>query len=478
MGAKAKTRHRNQGRLVPHPAHEVIPSPQPETRMLRVKLAAFLFFVAVIARLSFLGHPSQVVFDEVHFGKFVTSYASTGSRFFDIHPPHAKLLVAAAVRLFGYDGKQKFENIGEKYGSTSPWAFRIVPALVGSAIPLVFFLFLLQTGASVAAAFLGGLAIALDNGFLIQARVISLDGLLVLSQLGAVCLALAARNRKGMKRVQYFTLSGLCCGLAVGSKFTGLTAPVLVTLIIGYEIWRDRSFKNVVQLLHCFGHVVFFAAAIYLLGWKIHFLLLDKPGSGDAFYTLSGHFFKDLKIAHESMLSKNYGLTASHPNASRWWAWPFMITPIFYWIGKGSSIYFLGNPAVWWGAGLVTIFLLLATVLMPVTSLRVESPGYHPANLWLPFAGYAIAFGPLIPVPRALFLYHYMTPLIFSLALSLLWLDQVGWTLARNSLHGQRRSYYGALIAVVVGYLWISPVTYAIPMPAWYWNLMPWTLYH
>jgi dolichyl-phosphate-mannose--protein O-mannosyl transferase len=36
------------------------------------------------------------VFDEVTFGKFVQAYCCTGERFFDIHPPHGKLLIAAA----------------------------------------------------------------------------------------------------------------------------------------------------------------------------------------------------------------------------------------------------------------------------------------------------------------------------------------------------------------------------------------------
>ncbi|MBI3421301.1 MAG: phospholipid carrier-dependent glycosyltransferase, partial [Candidatus Sungbacteria bacterium] len=36
-----------------------------------------------------LDYPRQVVFDEVHFGKFVNAYCCTKERFFDIHPPHA-----------------------------------------------------------------------------------------------------------------------------------------------------------------------------------------------------------------------------------------------------------------------------------------------------------------------------------------------------------------------------------------------------
>ena len=38
-----------------------------------------------------------MVFDELHFGKFVNGYVK-GEYFFDIHPPFSKLLIAFAAR--------------------------------------------------------------------------------------------------------------------------------------------------------------------------------------------------------------------------------------------------------------------------------------------------------------------------------------------------------------------------------------------
>src|SRR5687768_11902501 len=78
-----------------------------------------------------LSHPNQVVFDEVHFGKFVTAYCCTGENIFDIHPPHAKLLIAGFGRLLGYHGGFSFQSIGQDYGAIPIAALRFLPALAG-----------------------------------------------------------------------------------------------------------------------------------------------------------------------------------------------------------------------------------------------------------------------------------------------------------------------------------------------------------
>ena len=71
-----------------------------------------LFGLGILTRFYGLSWPREVVFDEVHFGKFVSSYI-TGRYYFDIHPPLGKLLIAAAAWYSGYDGRQPFERIGE-----------------------------------------------------------------------------------------------------------------------------------------------------------------------------------------------------------------------------------------------------------------------------------------------------------------------------------------------------------------------------
>ena len=104
------------------------------------QLLGLLLLVSALFHLAVLNYPRQVVFDEVHFGKFVNSYCCTHERFFDIHPPHAKLLIATAVAFTSYDGSFSFDTIGLSYPPAMPVvAFRIVPALFGIFLPLLMY---------------------------------------------------------------------------------------------------------------------------------------------------------------------------------------------------------------------------------------------------------------------------------------------------------------------------------------------------
>ena len=73
-----------------------------------------LLIAALLVRVIFIHYPDEVVFDEVHFGKFA-SYYIKGEYFFDVHPPLAKLMIAAMAWLAGFDGKFEFDEIGDSY---------------------------------------------------------------------------------------------------------------------------------------------------------------------------------------------------------------------------------------------------------------------------------------------------------------------------------------------------------------------------
>lgn len=448
------------------------------------RLIAVLFGLAIVTHLVNLSYPHQVVFDEVHFGKFITAYCCTGHNFFDIHPPHAKLLTAGSVWLQGYRGGFDFDHIGEQYGIQSAFALRSFSALTGILfVPLIYIL-LRQFGVDRSIAFLGGWLVLFDNALTVQTRVIALDGLLLLATFGSLSAWLAGWQafKKGKSGwwLWWFVLAGALAGLAAGTKFTGLAAVGLLGSLVGWRIITVWRWPKEVKKWIGVGVVILLTAFIvFEAGWVVHFALLTKEGRGDLFYkaNFSGLVWPLAQVRESFhlqrvMLDVNYNLTATHPYESRWWTWPLMLRPIFYWQGGGGLIYFLGNPLVWWGSTtlFVTAFWLF---LMNQVSRRKKSQAI---GLWTLLVGYFIAMLPLMRVPRALFLYHYLTPLFFSLLFGLVWLDD--WL---KRLNGGIRNKQNAIIlySIVLGstlflFMFFSPLTYGIPVSARSKHLLFW----
>lgn len=431
-----------------------------------------ILLVGILLRVPFISYPSQVVFDEVGFGKLVTAYGWTGERLFDIHPPHGKLLITAGAYVGGYSGTIDFKKIGTPC-SESIAPLRLIPALAGGLIPLLVFTLLCQLGASQAAAFLGAVFISFDNAFTVQSRVIGLDTLLIFFILSSLTTLLAARSRTGKSKTAFILLSGMLTGLAVGTKFTGLAAAALAMVIFGDDVWREKSSR---LRWMAAGYTALFsgaAALIYLIGWKFHFYLMKIPGEGDAFFIPSASFITDTFQLHRIMFSANAGIKTPHPYSSLWWEWPMIKKPIFYWVSNNSGIYFIGNPLVWWGAGTVFFWLMGYLIFARARNLsQVLSVDRNP-RLWIPLAGYLISVLPLVPVNRPLFLYHYLPALTFSLVAGMLWIDILGFT-RKTSLGNQRASYYVVMGCCVAVYFLLSPITYGFPSLSAYQKVLGW----
>jgi dolichyl-phosphate-mannose--protein O-mannosyl transferase len=272
------------------------------------------------------------------------------------------------------------------------------------------------------------------------------DGILVASILASiVCFLMAERRQWGVKR--WLMASGACAGLAAGCKLTGLVALGIigVCLLYGFGAVSGPIRKRVRDGFLILGT----AATVYAAGWILHTIILQRPGPADGFYTSTGGVVHDALTAHAAMLRENARLTASHPDASAPWTWPLMKVAPYFWQGTGASIYLVGNPVVWWGS----------TALLVIALLGAQRGRAAGGRHWIALTGYALAFLPLMPVSRVLFLYAYLTPLLFSLAFGLLWLDRQGW-LRPGGLAEQPRSYFALIALIAAGFLVMSPLTY------------------
>ena len=443
-----------------------------EKQNVSVILLYVLICLSLLIRFAYLSYPSQVVFDEVGFGKFVTAYGWTGERFFDIHPPHGKLLITAVAKIGGYHGSINFANIGNVCAeSIAP--LRFLPALASSLIPALVYILLFQLGASNPAAFLGAVLITFDNAFVVQSRVIGLDMILIFFILSSLSALLASGTSEGVKKMSWIALSGMTSGLAVGTKFTGLAAVALAIVILLDRFSRNKTLRLRLQDVFHFGIFVGAATGIYLLGWVIHFHLLNLPGSGDAFFVPAGRLIQDTINLNHIMLNANAGIKATHPYSSFWWQWPMMVKPIYYWANGNNGIYLLGNPVLWWGVGGVFTWLMGYLIFGRARNITTEHIADKSPMLWAPIAGYLISIIPLVPVDRPLFLYHYLPSLTFSLLASVLWLDVTGFV-RQTTIFKQRIGYYGIIGFCILMFTALTPITFGVSCLSQYQKILGW----
>ena len=419
------------------------------------RYALVVLLVGALTRFVALTSPREVIFDEVTFGKFITYYCCTHERFFDMHPPHGRGLIALAAMAGGYDGSFTFEKIGQPYGNQPVFAFRFVPALTGVLIPWIFFLLLRELGATPVTSLVGGVLVALDNALITETRIIVFDGVLVAATLGAVvCFLIAQRHRR---RTAWLIAAGALGGLAIGAKWTGLAGLGLMCacLMFGLGVVAGRTSERVRQAVL----LLVPAFVVYVAGWIIHWAVLTSPGPGDAFYPTTGSLVPDFVEAQRTTWIQNKTFAATHPDASKPWTWPLMQVVPYFWQGEGRSIYMLGNPVVWWGSFALLIGLLVQFLALRPLGVAPLPAAVRKANPWPMLIAYLMAFLPMFPITRVMFMYHYLTPLLFGVAFVLLWLDRGGWS-SDAPFSQQPRRVYLLLAAGVIGFLVVMPLTY------------------
>ena len=243
-----------------------------------------LLFLSVVTNFAFFGYPNQTVFDEVHFGKFISAYY-TGEYYYDIHPPLAKLIIAGFAYPFDFRPEFAFTNIGDKFQNNKYLWLRLLPSLAGTLLPLVIYLLILKLGLSRLAALTGGLLIIFENALLTQSRLILLDPFLLL--FGFVSLLFYFKYRETDSKC-HLLLTVILASLAASIKWTGLAFLAFANIFQLYHIIKDGKYLKILKLALYF---VAIPLLLYFAIFALHFSLLDKPGSGDTYMDPGFHSY-------------------------------------------------------------------------------------------------------------------------------------------------------------------------------------------
>jgi len=418
--------------------------------------------ISLTTHFAFFGNPNQTVFDEVHFGKFISGYY-THEYYFDIHPPLGKLMIAGFAKIFNFKPEFSFAQIGEKFPDNKYQALRFLPSLAGALLPVVIFLLALQLKFTPKGAFMAGLLVAIENALIVQTHYILMDGFLLL--FGFLSLLFYFKSRSEILNTKYLILASIFGGLTISIKWTGLTFLALPLIIETWSCLKNRSYERFIRQLFFF---VTIPLVIYFSVFVVHFSLLTKPGTGDAFMKPTFHqdnivtkFFQ----LNTEMYRSNQRLTATHSYSSQWLSWPFMARPIFYWISQGegsreagiasenSRIYLIGNPIIWWAS---TAAILFSIILLLSEKFKVKSLKLKERNiLYILLGAYILNLLPFIGIKRVMFLYHYMTALVFAILILVY--------LIERQEHA-KKIFIGLAVASAVAFIYFAPLTYGLPL--------------
>ncbi|KZT20598.1 glycosyltransferase family 39 protein [Neolentinus lepideus HHB14362 ss-1] len=257
------------------------------------KVLFIIVIVAVLVRMFRLPQPNSVVFDEVHFGKFASKYIKS-QYFVDVHPPLAKLLIAFAGFIFGYDGNFDFKDIAKPYENVPYVAMRMLPALMGVATIPIAYLTLRALECRATTAVLASLFLTFENGLVTQSRHILLDSPLVFFTALTTFVWTCFCNEDSHEPFTeswwtWLTLSGLSLGAVVSCKWVGLFTIATVGVGTLKQLWLllgDLRVSPRLWMKHFLARalcLIIIPIVFYMSMFGIHFLILTNSGDGDGF---------------------------------------------------------------------------------------------------------------------------------------------------------------------------------------------------
>ncbi|HJV99043.1 MAG TPA: phospholipid carrier-dependent glycosyltransferase [Arthrobacter sp.] len=376
-----------------------------------------------VLRFIRLDTPHSLVFDETYYVKdgysfLVSGYERSwpdkandsfnagnpdvllGTPEYVVHPPVGKWMIAGGMWLFGAD---------------NPFGWRFAAALTGTVSILLLALITQKLFHSLPLSAAAGLLLAVDGHHLVMSRTSLLDIFLmfwVLAAFGALLmdrddgrLRLAARlARQAAARkdsrpstgqllagpwlgIRWWRIAaGVCLGLAVGTKWSGLFFLAGFGLL---SVLWDLSARRIAGIrgwfsggiikdgLPAFLSMVPVAAAVYAATWTGWFRSDDAyfrhwaESNPSAEWGWLPDSVRSLAHYHLEAYKFHQGLGSEHPYEASAWSWLVMGRPTSFFYESpqqgtqgcevsscASAILSVGNPLVWWGATISLAVLL------------------------------------------------------------------------------------------------------------------------
>ncbi len=431
-----------------------------------------LLIVLAAIRLWHITQPAEVVFDEVYFPLDAQKYLA-GQGFFDIHPPLAKWLFAAAEWLFGYHTAAPYDQAGVTAQTllcpvVNPciytFSWRIVPFIANMGLLTVLWLLVARITKSWKAALIALVVLGFDGLLFIYSRLGLMDGVMYFFAFAAFYVFVVALDQKKKLNQSILILfAGVLSGCAIAVKWLGLASVILAGIWFLCQCWaqyRQPAKEGTISRwtwVALIGAMVL-AALTYIaafLGEGANWAQLSKD-----IYVPFHNFWEGFKEWHNQAFLFNKNLKDTHIYGSTWWTWPLMIRPIWYYYQQDAQglirgILTMGTPFIWWSAFASFLFTLFFV---------------WPKDIWQKCLLYSsiLMYVPWIVINRVSFLYYFM-------GVATVWQLLLAYNLWLLSKHRIGRWFVLAiLILFVLCFFAFYPLFTAMPVTREYFDHVLW----
>jgi len=451
----------------------------------RPLLILIICFLGVFLYIPNLGYPRAIVFDETYLIPNAQSYIN--SMFFqDSHPPLGRLFIALGQKiLHPHDASNEFVDVSK---IEEDWpqdneinGYRLFPAMFGIVNPVLVFLVVLNLTSSDSIALLSAFVLLFDNATITQSRFALPDsGLIAFCLLTILCFIWLQSHvvMAVWKEIVLWMLFGASASAAFMVKFTGLFVLLVLPFYV-YGLWLTRARKKTIEFL-----VVFALAfgVIFVLIWEIHFSLLrtlprsfNNPISELHVQILEGkykpnpveRFSIEIQDAYHYMFAyhKNVpalDLSKSDEIGSPWYYWPFggRTIPYRWEVGSGKIkiVYLVGNPVTW----LISLLGVISLSASVVADFFFQFLSIGQRKTFLLF--FTLYWGYMFSattIPRVMYLYHYLPPLIIGILM-------FGLMIAEIKILSEKLKLvvvFVSLICILLAFQIYRPLTYYWEIP-------------
>lgn len=352
-----------------------------------------------------MNYMNSTYFDEVYFPRTAYEQLHNMSIYEYTHPPLGKLLISIPMYFLG----------------VTPFAYRVGGNIAGILMILVIYLISKELFKKERYALFSAIIMALDGMHFVQTRIGTADSYLVLFCLTSFLFFLKyikiPNTEKLDKKMMPLMLSGIFWGMAISTKWTaayvglGMGIIYLIKYIIGRKLdlkllaWSVLSFIIVPISIYVLTYIPIILNPNHEVTYthqysdeKDKLNYFDKTsissqttedGITTVTYKVKITNIKTFIEYQKVMYSYHSNLKDSHTYSSKWYQWPIIERPLWYYIGrfdndKIGTIACMGNPAIWY-IGIITTIL---TALHGIIKKNKESLIITAMILatWLPYA--------------------------------------------------------------------------------------------